>query len=120
MADHNDLGKIGESEARTYLKKKGYTVLAVNYRFNRNEIDIIARIGNELAMIEVKTRQNTYLADPSITVPRSKQKGIIKAANHYVQENELELDCRFDVLTVLIKDTNITFEHIEDAFYPEP
>ena len=118
MAQHNELGKLGEQMAREYLVKKGYTILSTNYRFKKNELDIVGKIGNEIVVVEVKTRNSDYLADPSLMVPKSKQKGIIAATNAYIQENEIDAECRFDVITVLINNEKRSIEHIEDAFYP--
>lgn len=118
MAQHNDLGIWGEQLAKSYLENKGYTVLRSNYRYKQYELDIIAQIGNDLVVVEVKTRQNDYLADPSLMISKSKQKGLIQAANAYVLENELDLECRFDVITIVTKGKDHNLEHIEEAFYP--
>lgn len=118
MADHNELGKLGEDMAFKHLLKQGYTILQRNYRFKHLEIDIIAEMNQELVIVEVKTRQSTYLSDPSLLVSKSKQKGIIKAADAYIQENEIDLDCRFDVIVIVQNAKESTIEHIEDAFYP--
>lgn len=118
MAQHNDLGIIGEAKAKDFLIQKGYQVLDTNYRFGKNELDIIAQIGNDLVIVEVKTRQNEYLSDPSLMVPLSKQKGIIKAANAYIMNHDIDLECRFDIVTVLMNKSKISIEHIESAFYP--
>lgn len=118
MAQHNDLGVWGEQLAKDYLQNKGYSILQSNFRYKQFELDIIAQIGNDLVIVEVKTRQNDYLADPALMVSKSKQKGIIQAANAYIIENDLDLECRFDVITVVVNNKEHKLEHIEEAFYP--
>lgn len=55
MAEHNEIGKIGESITKTFLMKHGFTVLATNYRTKFGEIDIIAKKDNKLRFVEVKS-----------------------------------------------------------------
>ena len=54
MAAHNELGKQGETLAVAHLLQKGYTVLHTNWTFQKAEVDILAQLGNTLAVIEVK------------------------------------------------------------------
>jgi transcription-repair coupling factor (superfamily II helicase) len=58
MAEHNELGKLGEELAAEYLQKKGYVILATNWVFQKAEIDILAQKENTLAVVEVKTRSS--------------------------------------------------------------
>ena len=58
MAEHNDLGKLGEEMAVEFLRKDGYTILQTNYTFQKAEIDILAQKENTLAVVEVKTRSS--------------------------------------------------------------
>ena len=118
MADHNDLGILGESLAAEHLLKKGYHILERNYRFKHLELDIIAQKDQELVVVEVKTRQNEYLTDPTELLSRKKQNDIIKAAENYIHEKEIDLDCRFDLMIVVINQKEKKFNHIEDAFFP--
>ncbi len=118
MAGHNELGEKGERLAKDYLIKKGYEILTTNYRFKHLEVDIIAKYKNELIIVEVKTRQNDYLAGPEDTVTKGKQKSIVKVANAYILENDLDIDTRFDIISIILNDKETTIEHLEDAFYP--
>jgi len=118
MADHNDLGKKGEELAFNYLIKKGYKILCRNYRFKRNEIDIIAEFENTLIIIEVKTRASRFLAGPEETVTKGKQKTIIKVAHEYIIENEIDLDTQFDIISIILNEKETHIEHLIDAFYP--
>lgn len=118
MAEHNELGKAGETAAANYLIDQGYTILERNWRFQKDEIDIIAQKGNLLVVAEVKTRSSNYIEEPEAAVTRKKQKSIIKAANQYVCEKELVVDVQFDVISLIFAGSNFTLEHIPDAFYP--
>ena len=118
MAEHNELGKKGEDLATQFLIKKGYKILSRNYRFKKLEIDIIAEYKNELIIVEVKTRASRFLAGPEETVTKGKQKSIIKAANQYIIEHEVDLETRFDIISIILNQKETSIEHLEDAFYP--
>ena len=118
MAKHNDFGKLGEEIATNYLIGKGYEILERNWRNIHKEIDIIAKDGMELVIVEVKTRQSDDYGDPNMAVTKKKQRMLIAAANAYIFKNKLDLDTRFDIISILIKDGAPVIEHIEDAFLP--
>jgi putative endonuclease len=117
MAEHNELGKKGEELAARFVSKLGYEILEKNYRFKKLELDIIAEHNNELIIIEVKTRQSRYLAGPEITVTKGKQKSIIKAAHQYIMEQELDLQTRFDIISIILNEKETDIDHMVDAFY---
>ncbi len=119
MANHNEIGEKGERIAKSYLEKKGFDILKTNFRYKKHEIDIIAQKDNKLLIVEVKTRQSSYLANPEQTVSKKKQNAIIKCANAYIVENEIDLDTRFDIISIILNNKEQTIEHVEDAFYPE-
>ena len=58
MAEHNELGKLGEELAVDFLQKNGYEILETNWVFQKAEIDIIAQKDNILVAVEVKTRSS--------------------------------------------------------------
>lgn len=118
MAEHNQIGQKGEELAVNYLSKKGYQIVECNWRFQKAEIDIIAIYNNQLIVVEVKTRTSEEFESPKEAVTISKQKNIVKAADAYIQERDIDLECRFDVISVLIVANQTDIEHIEDAFYP--
>ncbi len=119
MAQHNDLGDLGEKIAVKDLNSKGYQILELNYRFKRDEVDIIAQKNNVIVFVEVKTRESDYLGRPEEAVTMAKQKRIIKVANHYMIENNLELEGRFDIFGIIINKNRQEVRHIEDAFSPQ-
>lgn len=118
MADHNELGKQGEQIAFDYLRKKGYKILERNYRFRHLEVDLIAEYDGFLVVVEVKTRNSDFMAGPEITVTKQKQKAIVKVANAYIHEKEIDPDTRFDIISIILNQKQKSIEHFQDAFYP--
>jgi putative endonuclease len=118
MAEHNNLGTEGEKLAVQLLTKKGYSVLAENWRSGKNELDIIARIADTVVFVEVKTRSTAFFGEPSQAVSIAKQKRLIQAANDYLEQHELDLEARFDVISIVASGNDPILDHMEDAFYP--
>ncbi len=116
MAQHNELGTKGEKLAVTFLKKKEYQILETNYRHLKNEVDIIAQFQNQLIAIEVKTRSTRDFGDPQEFVKPSQIKSIIAATNAYVEQKDIELEVRFDVIAIINTNGLLEIEHIEEAF----
>ena len=118
MAKHNDFGKLGEELAVNYLIGKGYEILERNWRNIHKEIDIIAKDGKDLVIVEVKTRQSDEYGDPDVAVTKKKQRMLIVAANAYITQNNLDKEIRFDIISIVFKGDEPVIEHIEDAFLP--
>lgn len=118
MAEHNDFGKLGEEIAANYLEGKGYEIVERNWRNTHKEIDIIAKDGETLVMVEVKTRQTDEYGNPDTAVTKKKQRLLIAAANAYLFKNKLDVETRFDIISIIFKDGEPVIEHIEDAFLP--
>ncbi|MEE1961907.1 putative endonuclease [Flagellimonas taeanensis] len=117
MESSNDFGKFGEQMAVEHLLGNGYAILERNYRYLKAELDIIARKGDTLAIVEVKSRNMGFLEDILDTVNAKKVKLLTMAADHYVQENDLDVEVRFDVITVIKTGSGIHLEHLENAFF---
>jgi putative endonuclease len=117
MAEHNELGKIGEGLAAEYLKKTGYKILQTNFIFQKAEIDIIAQKESILAVVEVKTRSSLDFGLPQEFVKPKKIQLLVKAVNHFIEENNLDVETRFDIIAIHKNDQNFEIEHIEEAFY---
>ncbi len=116
MALHNELGKKGEQLAVQHLQKKGYAILATNWRYLKAEIDIIAQKEHTLAIVEVKTRSSDTISAPEDAINQKKIKLLVNAADAYVIENELDVDVRFDIVAILKKGNAFSIEHTEEAF----
>jgi putative endonuclease len=113
-----ELGAFGEQLACDYIQNKNFQILERNFKFKKNEVDIIAKKENQLIIIEVKTRQTAEIGEPWKAVTRIKQKQIIQVANHYIQSNQITLDTRFDIISIVRNSFSTEIEHIESAFYP--
>ncbi len=117
MARHNELGKEGEQRALQMLKAKGYTILETNWRNYKVEVDIIATDKDELVIVEVKTRSTDYFGDPEDAVGQAKARNLIRAAEAYIELKDVDMDVRFDIVSIILKDGKATINHIVDAFY---
>jgi putative endonuclease len=118
MAQHNELGKLGEEMARKHIRSIGYKIIEVNWHFGREEIDIIAMDGDMLVIIEVKTRASNEFGEPEFFVNKRKQRSLVKAADAYIQKNDLNVETRFDIISIIVTPQKKHLHHIEDAFYP--
>ncbi len=117
MAEHNELGKLGEELAVDFLTEKGYEILETNWTFQKAEVDIIAQKGNVLAIVEVKTRSSSDFGSPQDFVKPKKIQLIVKAINEYVIANDLDVEVRFDIIAILAKNNKFELEHLEEAFF---
>ena len=118
MAEHIEKGKKSEEIAADWLKNKGYEIVCTNFRFNKKEIDIIARKEELLVFVEVKTKSYWSDENPGDIVTFKKQKFLFKAAEAYMMYHGIDTETRFDVIFVVYKHEEIIIEHIEDAFSP--
>lgn len=116
MSKNNELGQEGEQLAADYLKKKGWQIREMNYRFSRSEIDLIASKNDLLIFVEVKARSTVTFGLPEQFVDAKKAENIMKGADHYIHEIDWTGNIRFDIISIIKKETT-ELEHIEDAFY---
>lgn len=117
MAQHTDLGNKGEELAVNFLLKQGYSILERNYRFDKAEIDIIARKSEILAIVEVKTRSTADFGNPQDFVKPKQIQRLVKAVNEYVEMKNLNLEIRFDIIAIIKQNQIFEIDHIENAFY---
>ena len=118
MAEHIDFGKQGEEIAVNYVIEKGYEILERNWRNRHKEIDIIAKDGKELVIVEVKTRKSNNYGEPDLAVNKQKQRLLISAANAYIFRNNMDINTRFDIISIVFNNEKPVIDHIEDAFLP--
>ena len=118
MPEHyHAIGKAGEEAALEYLLQQGYHVLERNYRCRFGEIDLIARDGNTLAFIEVKTRRSQRFGPAAAAITHEKQRHLVKASQTYLtQRRQVDALCRFDVVTIDLEAHTLRIELIKDAF----
>ncbi len=118
MWTNRDLGKWGEDKAVEFIQRRGYKVVERNYKNIIGEIDIIAKDEEDLCFIEVKSRSDNHFGSPLEAVTSQKQWKIARVAQWYLQEKRIEEQrCRFDVVSILLNNNELTsIEIIKDAF----
>jgi putative endonuclease len=119
MARQQVIGKRGEDIASEYLTKLGYTILERNWRIGKAEIDIIAKDGEILIFVEVKTRSSAHFGSPEESISNYKENLIIDAAGRYMEQINHDWEIRFDIISIVfdLEDLPI-INHYKDAFYP--
>ncbi len=114
---NNVLGNKGESIAIETLRAKGYKIVHVNWRYGKNEIDIIAEIENTTVFVEVKSRLTDNAGHPEQAVGKSKMASIKKVALEYIETNIVD-KIRFDIIAITFwPDAPMELIHFEDAFF---
>lgn len=121
MAEHNELGKLGEQKAYEYLIGEGLKVLERNWRNSRLEVDLIATEGDFLVLVEVKARNTVFFGAPDSFVGSKKQNMMAEAAEVYMEKHpEIAGEVRYDIVSVVIEKGIVkSLEHIRDAFFPD-
>ena len=124
--DRSALGPRGEKLAVKHLRKKGYAVLARNYRCPTGEADIVmldkstrrTAAAETIVFVEVKTRSSDYHTDPQAAVNADKQRRMRRIAEYYLSTHDAaEFNIRFDVVAVVAADGEPPqIEHFEGAF----
>ena len=118
MAQHNKLGKKGEEIAANFLSGLGYKIVERNWRYEKDEIDIIAMDNEFLVIVEVKTRSTSYYGEPYEAVNHKKEKFLVRAAEAYVIKKDLYNEIRFDIVSIVINCNKQTINHMKEAIYP--
>jgi putative endonuclease len=119
MAQHLDLGRAGETLAKTHLENTGYEILDENWTHGKAEIDLIAYKDKVIIFTEVKTRTGNGFGEPEDFVDARKQKLLAEAADEYIYLMNHQGDVRFDIIAILFdRNKNYILNHIEDAFWP--
>ena len=106
------LGNRGERLAARHLQRQGFRILARQFRVRRGEIDLVAREGNTLVFVEVKTRRRGL---PAEAVTPEKQRRITRTARAFLRRYgmlEAAIPCRDNLPPVI--------DHFRDAFPPAP
>ena len=110
-------GDRGEAEVARYLRRKGCTLLASQWRCRFGEIDLVARDRRgTLLFVEVKLRGTNSIALPREFVDSRKQQRLRSAAEVYLASKELDAPVRFDVAEVYDEGGSLRIKYIENAF----
>lgn len=116
---NKEIGGLGEEISEAFLIESGYTILDRNYRCKTGEIDLIAKDGDYICFIEVKTRCGNLFGSPCEAVTYSKQQKISRTAQMYILRKKLFRHCfRFDVIEVILNRDNgsSSIKLIKNAF----
>lgn len=115
-------GNFIETQAVAFLKRLGYEILARNYAFRGGELDIVAREGDTIVFVEVKSVWNNQQGNPAARVNREKQRKIWQTACHFLGTQPqfaprgFDQPSRFDVLTARVYQRPLQFSHFKNAF----
>lgn len=109
-------GKMGEQMAAKYLTDKGYVILEHNYRRGHLEIDLIALDGDELVIVEVKSRAYDIILHPEEAVDHKKRLNLIRLANEYVKTHGRKENVRFDIVSIVSNANGTEIKHLKNAY----
>ncbi len=119
MPPSRELGRWGEALAARWLQEKGWQILARNWRHGPLELDLVARQGEVLVFVEVKTARSTQHGTPDVRVTPAKQAALARAAAAYLHQAGHEGEVRFDVISIVASDAQAySIHHFVDAFFP--
>ena len=116
MGKHNKIAKEGELIAFMILQRDGVIILETNWRFQKAEIDIIAKKDGFLIFTEVKTRGSKKFGKPSDAIDKKKIALYKDAVEGYLEQYPSEAEIRFDVVNIIIGKDETQIEHIPNAF----
>jgi putative endonuclease len=123
MGTAADLGRRGEDAAAAFLEGKGLRVMDRNYRFGREEVDVVCfeptpdNQGGMIVFVEVKARSGDGFGAPEAAVDEAKQRAIMRVAEAYLHERRLmPSPVRFDVVAVRFAGGEARIQHFENAF----
>jgi putative endonuclease len=110
-------GRTGEDLACEDLERRGYAIIARRYRRRGGELDIIARDGQTMVFVEVKTREGRAFGEACEAVTANKRRTITRLALDYLMRNRLtECSCRFDVVSIHFESGTPVIDVYQNAF----
>ncbi len=112
------LGRSAEIKAAEELGRRGYRILASNYRQRFGEIDFVCEEGGTIVFVEVRCKRTDEFGTPAESITRAKQEKLLNAAEHYLDEHDIrDRNCRFDVVEVVQQNGKLAVSNlIQDAF----
>ena len=112
-----DLGRRGETLALKKIKSFGYQCIATNYRCSLGEVDLIAKDGDTIVFIEIKTRKGRSLGYAKEAINERKKRQLSKVALAYLKNNGLlGSKARFDVVAIQVGEGKAEIELVKNAF----
>jgi putative endonuclease len=116
-AGPRELGKAGEKAAADLLRKRGYEVVGAGFLARRGELDLVCRRGNDLVVVEVKTRTDDRFGTPLEAVGTHKRRALMAAAAEYRALAGWRGRIRYAVVGLTVNaDGGFNSELIEDPF----
>jgi putative endonuclease len=106
MDKHLEVGKEGEIIARKYLEEKGYKILEQNYKTRYAEIDLVAKLGDRLKFIEVRTKTGEMYGTPEETIGFKKMRKLLWNAESYVSFKKWKGPYDIDAICVVLRYNN--------------
>ncbi len=116
ISEPRKTGLLGEIYASRYLRNKGYSIVAANFRTKSGEIDLIAETESTVCFVEVKTRKDGAFFDPAFAVDRAKEENVKSTAAAYISATKTSKFARFDIIEVIICENQYKIRHTENAF----
>ena len=101
MAAHNELGSWGEDLAAAFLEEKGYAIVERDWKSGHHDLDIVAKDGSTLVIVEVKTRRNRLYGNPEEAIDYRKRRSLLSAINHYTKSHRIYSNVRFDIISIV-------------------
>jgi len=112
-----ELGRLGEELALKKIQNMGYKCLVRNYRCALGELDLVARDGDTLVFVEIKTRRGKSLGYAKEAVSNRKKRQLSKVALHYMKDHHCaDAKSRFDVVAVSLAGNRREIEVVRNAF----
>ena len=118
MSNCYNFGKEAEKRASDYYCNLGFQILQKNYRYRKAEVDSIVQKDNLLVVVEVKARSSTYFGDPQSFVSKKKIQLLVMATDAFIQQRDLAVEVRFDIISYTLERGEWKLEHLPNAFYP--
>jgi putative endonuclease len=120
--DRQEVGKLGERAAQTFLKKRGYRIRETGFRCRHGEIDIVAQKKDWLVFVEVRTKSNLNFGAPEESITQAKKERLVASALTYATTHQnIPSLWRIDVVAIELDDKGkpSRIDHIENAIGQE-
>ncbi|MBR6423328.1 MAG: YraN family protein [Bacteroidales bacterium] len=113
-----ETGRLGEEAALAWLERRGFRLLARNWRSGHKEVDLVMESERAVHIIEVKTLTPPLLEQPFEKVDPAKQRRLVNAARRFLTELHADCEVQFDIVSVVLDGDETRVEYIPEAFYP--
>jgi putative endonuclease len=111
------LGQLGERRAVWWYRLRGYSIIGRNERHAAGEVDLVARRGSTVVIVEVKTRQSLNAGEGHEAVDRRKRERLVRLGEHYAARYPTA-QLRYDIVSIFYTGWRFIISRYEDAFRP--